>query len=241
MMTRQVATVVLAAIAACGGSDGGGEGGGDLDVMARCSLIGEDYDAFSAASGARCGSTEGAGYCFAGDLCRSDGVCELVSTPTQDGWCAVLRTTYDAFTSADGARCGTGDGSGYCMAGDHCRSAGICEAVLSAADGQPHAGIFGARYTGFSSADGPRCGSGDGAPYCFGGDRCVEPGVCVFVLKGLGGTVRSELLGTQYTAATSGDGARCGTSEGSGYCKAGDRCVDPTTGTCEVLLSAWTP
>lgn len=229
--------LTIAALAACGG------GGSDdpIDPDARCSLLNESYDAFTSADGARCGEGEGAGYCFEGDLCAeaTTQTCELVSTPTGDGYCALLRAAYTAFTSANGARCGSGEGSGYCIEGDRCREAGTCEAVLSAANGKPHAELFGKRYDAFTSADGPRCGSGEGSGYCLEGDLCVEPKVCALVLNGLGGTLRAELVGSPYTASTSGEGVRCGDGEGAGYCKPGDRCAMP--GTCEVVLSAWTP
>jgi hypothetical protein len=226
--------VIASMVAACGGSDGS-----SINPEERCSLLNESYDAFSAADGARCGETDGSGYCYEGDLCREAGVCELVASVTTDAYCALLRAPYDAFSSADGARCGSSDGSGYCFAGDHCRQEGVCEAVLSAANGKPHAELFGQRYDAFTSADGARCGTGDGAGYCLAGDRCVEPGTCVLVLQGLGGQVQAQLIGSMYTASSGADGGRCGEGDGAGYCKAGDRCVSP--GTCEVVLSAWTP
>lgn len=233
-MTRLVALLVV--VAAC-------DGGQDtpIDPEARCSLMNESYDAFTSADGARCGEGDGAGYCFEGDLCASSssGTCELVSTPNGDGYCALLGAAYSAFTSADGARCGTGDGSGYCIEGDRCREAGTCEAVLSSSKGKPHAELFREHYDAFTSADGVRCGTGEGSGYCLPGDRCVEPEVCELVLNGLGGTLRAELVGSSYTASTSGEGVRCGDGEGAGYCKPGDRCAMP--GTCTIVLSAWTP
>jgi hypothetical protein len=234
---RTLAGLTIVGLMACGG---GGEDD-PIDPDARCSLINESYDAFGDANGARCGDGEGAGYCFEGDLCAAaaSGTCELVSTPTGDGYCALLRTAYTAFGDADGKRCGSGEGSGYCIAGDHCREAGVCEAVLSAAKGKPHAELFGKRYDAFGDANGARCGSGEGSGYCLAGDLCVEPKVCALVLNGLGGQLRAELVGSQYTASSGGNGVRCGEGEGSGYCKAGDRCAMP--GTCEVVLSAWTP
>lgn len=234
-MLRTLSIVCVAsALAACGG----GDGGVNVDVNASCPLAGETYDAYSSATGPRCGSGDGAPYCAVGDLCKQDGVCELVQTPVANVSCALLGATYTGFSGADGARCGSGDGAPYCIAGDHCAQPGLCEVVLSAASGTPHAELFGRHYDAFTSANGARCGTGDGAPYCIKGDRCVQDGVCAVVLTGLGGTVRADLIGSQYTAFSSADGARCGEGEGAGYCKAGDRCV--SAGTCEVLLSAWT-
>jgi hypothetical protein len=232
-MTRACVVLIAGVLGACGGGDG------PVDVDARCALGGETYDAFGAGDGARCGEGEGAGYCFAGDRCESDGVCELVSTPTGDGYCALLDRPYTAYSSATGARCGSGEGAGYCIPGDRCREEGICEAVLSAARGQPHAALLGQRYDAFASGDGARCGTGEGAGYCFGGDECVAEGACEVVLTGLGGTVRADLVGSEYDAYEAGDGVRCGDGEGAGYCRAGDRCTAPAV--CEVVLSAWTP
>ena len=232
MILKSTVFVAALVLSACGG-------GGSVDVNARCPLAGEVYDGYSSATGARCGSGDGAPYCRDGDLCRQDGSCELVSTPTAEVSCALLGARYTGFSSANGARCGTGDGSPYCFAGDRCAEPGVCEVALSAANGTPHAELFGREYDGFSSADGARCGSGDGAPYCMAGDRCVRDGVCALVLTGLGGQLRADLIGQAYTATSSGEGARCGEGEGAGYCKAGDRCTSP--GTCEIVLSAWTP
>ena len=232
-MTKTWMVLVAGALGACGG------GGGPADVNARCPLGGEAYDAFAAGDGAQCGTGEGAGYCFAGDRCESDGVCELVSAAMADAYCALLDRPYTAFSSGTGARCGEGEGAGYCIPGDRCREAGICEAVLSASRGQPHAVLLGQRYDAFTSADGARCGAGEGAGYCIAGDECVAEGACEVVLTGLGGQVDADLVGSEYDAFGEGDGVRCGEGEGAGYCFAGDRCTAP--GVCVIVLSAWTP
>jgi hypothetical protein len=227
-MTRTIWLTMGLVLVGCGG-------GRTSNVEARCSLSGETYDASFEADGARCGG-EGFGYCLAGDRCVEDGVCELVLTPPEDGYCALLDRPYDAFYDADGARCG-GEGFGYCFLGDRCVEAGVCAAVLSAAKGAPHAELLGASYDAFYDATGPRCG-GEGFGYCFAGDHCVEPGICELVLTGLGGTLRSDLIGSTYDAFFEAEGPRCG-GEGFGSCHPGDRCVSP--GACEVVLSAWTP
>lgn len=227
MFTRSL-PILAFVCAGCGSAD-------SVDVRARCPLAGETYDAFVSANGARCGG-EGFGSCFAGDRCVQDGVCELVSSTLGDAYCALLERPYDSFVGGDGARCG-GEGFGACFAGDRCRSAGICEAVLSSARGQPHAVLLGQTYDAFSSAAGPRCG-GEAFGACLPGDRCVEDGVCEFVLTGLGGQLREDLVGDRYDSFSAAGGPICG-GELRGSCHPGDRCV--SDGVCEILLSAWTP
>lgn len=219
-------------LAACGGD------GASIDVDARCPLTDETYDAFSSASGPSCSDGEPRRSCYEGDLCRESTVCAFVTSTTTEAYCALLHAPYTAFSGAGGARCGSGDGAGSCFAGDRCREVGVCEAVRSATNGQPHAELFEKRYDAFSGAGGVRCGTGDGAGSCFAGDRCVEPGVCALVLNGLGGTVQAGLIGSTYTASAGAGGVRCGTGDGSGSCKPGDHCAAP--GMCEVVLSAWT-
>ena len=124
---------------ACGGGDGDG-GSSDIDLETRCSVSGEEYDAFYNAGGPTCddpnSDTEGL-ECFQGDTCSGVATCKFVSSAesSPEISCGLLTVSYDAFYDAGGPSCNdpNSDTEGLeCFEGDICSGAASCEIVSSA-------------------------------------------------------------------------------------------------------------
>ncbi len=233
---------------ACGGGDGDG-GSSDINLDARCSLSGEEYDAFYEAGGPPCddpnSDSEGI-ECYPGDTCSGVATCTFVSSPesSPEISCGLLAVSYDAFYEAGGPRCDdpNSDSEGIeCFRGDTCSGPAQCKSILSAG-GEAPTELFGRVYDAFYEAGGPRCddpNSDSEGMECYPGDTCSGAAQCKIALSSKGGSVDTSKFGQVYDAFYEAGGPRCDdpNSDSEGLeCFQGDTCSGAAQ--CEIVSSA---